>query len=83
MIKRFRVLFRDALQSLHRLALEMAGAFFVALAVLGVASTLDEYRRYLDRPDMGVWRLVLSLIFALVMLASAIHSFWKARKLRP
>jgi hypothetical protein len=56
--------------------------FFVALAVIGVTSIVDEYRKYSNDGEYGALRLSMSVLFSTVMLVSGIHTFWKARKLR-
>ena len=82
MAGRFRTAFKDAFRVMHTLALEVLGGFFLALAVLGIASIVQEYQRYSTDTEGGVLALVLSLIFTVSMLAFGIHSFWKARKIQ-
>ena len=82
MIEKLKIIFRDTLRSLRRFFLEVLALFFVALAVIGIASIVDEYRRYSSAPDAGILRLSLSALFAFITLISVLHSFWRARKLR-
>ena len=82
MIPKLKVIFGGAVRAIRKLVLEVLAAFFVALAILGIASLVDEYRKYTRAPDIGIWRLAMSIVFASVMLISALHTFWKARKIR-
>ena len=82
MAGRFRTAFKDAIRVAHTLVLEVLGAFFLALAIIGGSSVVQEYTRYGNSPDDGVWRLGLAGVFAVSMFAFGIHSFWKARKIR-
>jgi hypothetical protein len=58
------------------------GTFFVALAVIGITSVVDEYRKYSSDAEYGFLRLSMSILFSGAMLLSGLHTFWKARKLR-
>ena len=82
MAGRFRTAFRDAFRVAHTLALEVLGAFFLALFILGVTSFVQEYQRYGKDPEEGLGRLILTVVFAVPMLGFGLHSFWKARKIR-
>ena len=82
MIAKLKVIFGDTIRAFRKLVLEILAVFFVALAILGIASLVDEYRRYTVAPDNGIWRLMMSGVFASVMLISALHTFWKSRKIR-
>ncbi len=82
MAGRFRTAFRDAFRVAHTLALEVLGAFFLALFILGVTSIVQEYQRYGDDPEQGFWRLGLAVVFSVSMLGFGLHSFWKARKIQ-
>jgi polyferredoxin len=82
MAGRFRTAFKDAFKVVHTLALEVLGAFFLALFFIGAGSVVQEYKTYTDSPEFGVWRLGLAGVFSLAMLAFGAHSFWKARKIR-
>ena len=82
MTGKLRVIFGDTIRSVRRVLLEVLAMFFVALAVLGIGSIVEEYRKYSGAPEDGIWRLGMSALFASVMLIFALHTFWKARKLR-
>ena len=82
MIEKLKIIFGETIRSVRRFFLEVLALFFVALAVIGIASIVDEYRRYSSVPDAGIWRLSMSTLFASLMLISGLHTFWKARKLR-
>jgi hypothetical protein len=62
--------------------LEVIATFFIALAVIGITSIVDEYRKYANDADNGLLRLSMSILFSSVMLISGLHTFWKARKIR-
>ena len=79
---KLKIIFGNAIRALRRLVLEVLGTFFIALAALGIGSLVDEYRKYTRAPDNGILRLTLSILFASVMLISALHTFWKARNIR-
>ena len=79
---KLKIIFGDTLRTLRKLFLEVMGTFFIALGVLGIGSVVDEYRKYANAPDDGIVRLIMSVIFAVVMVLSALHTFWKARKTR-
>ena len=78
----FRTVFGDALRVLRTLIHEVLGAFFVALAVVGGSSVVQEYQRYSATPETGVWRIALAVAFSTAMLAFGVHSFRRARKVR-
>lgn len=82
MAGRLRTAFRDAIRVFHTFALEVIGGFFLALAVIGGTSVVQEYRRWVDSQDGAVWRIVLAVLFFLAMLGFGLHSFWKARKIQ-
>jgi len=81
-VSKLRVIFGDTVRSFRRLLLEVMATFFVALAVIGMTSIVDEYRKYSNDADYGALRLSMSILFSSVMLVSGLHTFWKARKLR-
>jgi hypothetical protein len=78
----FKLIFSNTLRSLKRLCLEVMATFFIALALIGVSSIVDEYRKYSNSAENGVFRLSMSILFSTVMLISGLHTFWKARKSR-
>lgn len=77
-----KLIFGNAIASLRRLWLEVIATFFLALAILGITSVVDEYRKYLSAPEGGILRISMSVLFSSVMLICALHTFWKARKCR-
>jgi hypothetical protein len=81
-MSKLKVIFGDTIRSFRRLMLEVMGTFFLALAVIGIMSVIDEYRSYSNAVDAGSLRLSLSILFAFVMLIFGLHTFWKARKIR-
>ena len=82
MAGRFRTAFRDALRVLHTLTLEVLGGLFLALAIMGGASVVQEYQQYASDPERGVWRIALSAVFSICMLGFGVHNFWKSRTLQ-
>jgi hypothetical protein len=82
MAGRFRTAFQDSFRVLHMLALEVLGAFFLALAILGAADTVRQYQMYSDGATAGVWRVILALSFTALTLGFGIQSFWKVRRIR-
>jgi hypothetical protein len=82
MAGRFKTAFKDAFLTAHTLVLEVLGAFFLALFIIGASSVVQEYQRYTDSPEFGVWRLWLAGVFSVSMFGFGAHSFWKARKIR-
>ena len=82
MVKKIRAAFKDTIRVLHTFALEVVGGFFLALAIVGITSIVQEYRRYAAGVEGGIWRVGLTVCFSLAMLAFGIHSFWKSRKVR-
>ena len=79
---KFRKAFSDAFRVAHTLVLEVLGAFFLALCILGITSIVQEYQRYGNDSEPGIWRLGLAVIFSVSMLGFGLHSFWKARKIQ-
>ena len=77
-----KLIFGNTVRSLRRLCLEVMATFFIALALIGISSIVDEYRKYSNSAESGVLRLSMSILFSSVMLISALHTFWKAKKLR-
>lgn len=80
MAGRIKSAFKDTFRILHTFALEVMGGFFVALALVGGTSVVQEYRRYTDGAEGAVWRVVLAVVFSVAMLAFGVHTFWKSRK---
>jgi len=82
MAGRLRTAFQDALRVFHTFALEVIGGFFLALAVIGGTSVVQEYQRWTGGEEGAAWRVALASLFFAAMLAFGLHSFWKARKIR-
>ena len=82
MAGRFRTAFRDSFRILHTLTLEVFGAFFLALAILGGADTVRQYQMYASDSTTGLWRVILALAFTVLTLGFGIQSFWKVRRIR-
>lgn len=82
MAGRIRSAFRDTFRVLHTFALEVIGGFFVALAIVGGTSVVQEYRRFADGAEGGIWRVALAVTFSIAMLGFGVHSFWKSRKIQ-
>ena len=59
---------------------EIIGFFFIVLALWATPSAIRSLRA-LDQPEGSVFRAVLSLIFAGLMLGFAIYSFLRAHKI--
>lgn len=64
------------------LVLEVLGAFFLALAILGGADTVRQYQMYASDAATGVWRVLLALSFTVLTLGFGLQSFWKVRRIR-
>jgi hypothetical protein len=79
---KLRYLFRDFLGSLHRFWLEIMGVLFLAFAVMFIVTAVQEYRRHSMNPEYGIMSFVLAVMFSVMMLVFALHSFWKSRKMR-
>ena len=79
---KFRVAFGQTIRTLHRFWLEIVGALFLTLSIFFVTTAVSQYRMWSAGVDQAGWVFALAVIFAAVMLVSALHSFWKARKIR-
>ena len=79
---KLRYMFRDFLGSLHRFWLEMIGILFLTFTVMFIVTAVQEYRKYVVTPEYGVLSFLLAVFFSGLMLLFALHSFWKARKIR-
>ena len=82
MSQKLKIIFGDFLKSLRQLWLECIGGIFLGLGVLFILAAVQEYRKYLNSPEIGTGRLVLVVFSSGVMLFFALESFWKARKSR-
>jgi len=79
---KLKIIFGDFLKALRQLWLEFIGGIFLVLGVSFVLAAIQEYRRYVNTPEIGTGRFLLVLVFSGVMLFFALESFWKARKSR-
>jgi len=75
-------MFRDFLGSLHRFWLDVMGVLFLTFTVMFVVTAVQEYRKYVATPEYGIMSFALAVVFSSLMLVFALHSFWKARKIR-
>ncbi|HZL70542.1 MAG TPA: hypothetical protein VFC29_24780 [Candidatus Limnocylindrales bacterium] len=64
---------------LHVLWLEVAGLFFLVLAVVGGGAAVREYHRYAHGAT-GVGKVLLAAAFALTFLYFGVSSFAKSRR---
>jgi hypothetical protein len=71
---------RQAARILHRLWLEITGAVFLGLALLGTVSVWKEWNAYPEASDL--WEPVAALTFVVMMAGFGIYSFLKAGRLR-
>jgi hypothetical protein len=82
MIGKFKIIFADFLKTLRQLWLELIGGVFLALCVLFSLAAIQEYRKYVQSPEIGTGRFLMVLLSSVVMLFFALESFWKSRKSR-
>jgi hypothetical protein len=82
MSQKLKIIFGDFLKALRQLWLECIGGIFLGLGLLFVFAAIQEYRKYVNSPDIGTGRLFLVGLSSAVMLFFALESFWKARKSR-
>ena len=75
-------IFGEFLKALRQLWLEFIGGIFLALGLLFILAAVQEYRKYLNSPEVGTGRFLLVVLSSGVMLFFALESFWKARKSR-
>jgi hypothetical protein len=79
---KLKIIFGDFLRTLRQLWLEFIGALFLALGLMFVLAAIQEYRKYVQSPEMGTGRLIMVLVSSGVMLFFGLESFWKSRKPR-
>ena len=79
---KLKIIFGDFLRTLRQLWLEFIGALFLALGLMFVLAAIQEYRKYVNAPEIGTGRFLLVLLSSAVMLFFALESFWKSRKSR-
>jgi hypothetical protein len=82
MSQKLRIIFGDFLRALRQLWLECIGGIFLGLGILFVLAAVQEYRKYVNSPDIGTGRLLLVVISSAIMFFFALESFWKSRKSR-
>jgi len=82
MSQKLKVIFADFLRAARQLWLECIGGIFLGLGILFGLAAIQEYRKYLNAPEIGSGRLLLVVFSAAVMFFFALESFWKARKSR-
>jgi hypothetical protein len=80
--QKLKIIFGDFLKALRQLWLECIGGIFLGLGVLFLFSAIQEYRKYVNSPEIGTGRLLVVVLSSGVMLFFALESFWKARKSR-
>jgi hypothetical protein len=80
--QKLRTIFGDFLKSLRQLWLECIGGIFLLLGIFFILAAIQEYRRYVNSPEIGTGRFLLVIISSGVLLFFALESFWKARKSR-
>lgn len=64
---------------LHTFFLETMGLFFLLFMMIGAAGTYREYRAY-AAGQVGLQRVALALVFAVVFAYFAVSSFLRARR---
>ena len=82
MSQKLRIVFGDFLKALRQLWLECIGGIFLGLGILFVLAAIQEYRKYVNSPQVGTGRFLLVILSSGVMFFFALESFWKARKPR-
>ena len=82
MSRQLKVIFADFLKALRQLWLECIGGIFLGLGILFVLAAVQEYRKYVNSPDIGTGRVLLIAFSSGLMFFFALESFWKARKSR-
>jgi hypothetical protein len=82
MTQKLKVVFADFLKALRQLWLECVGGIFLGLGLLFVLAAVQEYRKYVQSPEVGTGRFLLVAFSSGVMFFFALESFWRARKSR-
>src|SRR5262247_3145084 len=82
MAEKLKIIFGDFLKALRQLWLECIGGIFLLLGVMFIVAAIQEYRKYVQAPEIGSGRFLLVIVSSAVMLFFALESFWKARKSR-
>ena len=82
MKEKLQIIFGDFLRALRRLWLECVGGIFLLLAIMFILAAIQEYRKYVQTPEIGSGRFLIVIVSSAVVLFFALESFWKARKSR-
>jgi hypothetical protein len=82
MSTKFKAVFGGFLKALRQLWLECIGGMFLGLGLLFILAAIQEYRKYVNSPEIGTGRFLLVIVSSAVMFFFALESFWKARKSR-
>jgi len=82
MKEKLQVIFGDFLRALRRLWLECVGGIFLLLGIMFILAAIQEYRKYVQTPEIGSGRFLIVIFSSAVVLFFALESFWKARKSR-
>ena len=68
------------IRPLHILWNQIIGFLFICLAIGTIPSLIRSWRTF-DGDAQSIFRLGLTLVFAVIMGAYGISSFWRARKI--
>ena len=82
MKEKLQIIFGDFLKALRRLWLECVGGIFLLLGIMFILAAIQEYRKYVQTPEIGSGRFLIVIFSSAVVLFFALESFWKARKSR-
>jgi hypothetical protein len=82
MKEKLQIIFGDFLSALRRLWLECVGGIFLLLGIMFILAAIQEYRKYVQTPEIGSGRFLIVIFSSAVVLFFALESFWKARKSR-
>ena len=67
MSQKLRIVFGDFLKALRQLWLECIGGIFLGLGILFVLAAIQEYRKYVNSPQVGTGRFLLVILSSGVM----------------
>jgi len=79
---KLKIIFGDFLRTLRQLWLEFIGGMFLAIGIIFILAAIQEYRKYVQSPQIGSGRFIMVLIMSGVMIFFGLESFWKSRKPR-
>jgi len=82
MSQKLKIIFGDFLKALRQMWLECIGGIFLGLGILFIFAAIQEYRKYVNSPEIGTGRFLLVVLSTGVLLFFALESFWRARKSR-